>query len=118
MRTGQASTQAAQVVQAHSSSTWTWPSTCRYPPSARTTPGFARSISAFETRGVFGSKAASSSAFPGSGRPRASRNRRMSAPLRSRRLTFTSWSTFIGMRGFPVAWAGHTALQRPHSVQA
>jgi hypothetical protein len=102
MRTGQASTQAAQVVQAHSSSTWTCPSP----------------ISAFATRGVFGSKAASSSAFPGRGRPLESRNLRMSVPLRSRRFTFRSWSTFIGWRGFPVAWAGHAALQRPHSVQA
>ena len=29
-----------------------------------------------------------------------------------------SCRTFMGMRGLPVAWAGQTELQRPHSVQA
>ncbi len=41
----------------------------------------------------------------------------MSSPL-PRRFILTSWSTFIGMRGLPVAWAGQASLQRPHSVQA
>jgi hypothetical protein len=68
--------------------------------------------------GAFGAKAASSSAFPGRGRPRGSRYLRMSSPFRSRRLTLTSWRTFIGLSGFAVRWAGQTELQRPHSVHA
>ena len=71
--TGQAWTQAAQVVQAQSSSSWTWPT------------------------------------------PRACV---ISGAFWSRRLSLTSWSTFIGWSGLPVACAGQTELQRPHSVHA